>query len=347
MLQIQLESCAHHLQPGELGGVVRFGRLELVPSRIVHEWAVRPLPAPSSDVTTPSHAACALWKRREAPACTPSLGVPFVAGRYRSSCDTLSCLEEVTCCPISGPTTCIDYAVNTKNQTNNAGGLFPFVCPADMVLNGLYRNDENDLGGITKFKCCSIGVPPTAAPTVGATLVAGPYNMSLGGDWVNNGNPVAVQSLIRMANGNLAYAIQEGAHTKIVVTNPAGTTLTARNYEGTIADLPAKAASMDAVNVLADAGAHYTVNKMCVAGPTKPGALHCVSDSLANCVGGPKYSANTGIADLTTALTVCAQTPGCGRIMKYNNNLYYLRKANDPVETNLPFPTYSWFDVTC
>ena len=43
-----------------------------------------------------------------------------------------------------------------QESEQDSHGRRPFACPHDMVLNGLYRTSENDLGGITKFKCCSV-----------------------------------------------------------------------------------------------------------------------------------------------------------------------------------------------
>jgi len=95
----------------------------------------------------------------------------YISGLYRNAnwCQGISCLEEVSCCPISGPTTCIEYPVDLKskaaaNKDPNAN-LYTFTCPHGMVLNGLYRTSENDLGGITKFKCCSVGGTPTPSAT--------------------------------------------------------------------------------------------------------------------------------------------------------------------------------------
>jgi hypothetical protein len=45
--------------------------------------------------------------------------------------------------------------------------LYTFTCPHGMVLNGLYRTSENDLGGISKFKCCSVGPSATGLLNAG------------------------------------------------------------------------------------------------------------------------------------------------------------------------------------
>jgi hypothetical protein len=54
--------------------------------------------------------------------------------------------------------------------SKTATGRRPFACPHGMVWNGLYRTSENDLGGISKLKCCSVGnrVRPSATGLLNA-----------------------------------------------------------------------------------------------------------------------------------------------------------------------------------
>ena len=57
-----------------------------------------------------------------------------------------------------------------SESEQDSHGRRPFACPHGMVWNGLYRTSENDLGGITKFKCCSVGnrVRPSATGLLNA-----------------------------------------------------------------------------------------------------------------------------------------------------------------------------------
>ena len=109
----------------------------------------------SSTCTSATHAHDAPHMRRQSTRRSSTC-------RYRNAnwCQGISCLEEVSCCPISGPTTCIEYPVDLKSRSAvniDPNNLSIFACPHGMVLNGFYRTSENDLGGITKFKCCSVG----------------------------------------------------------------------------------------------------------------------------------------------------------------------------------------------
>jgi hypothetical protein len=80
----------------------------------------------------------------------------------------------------------------------------------------------------------------------------------LTGPWV--GSRIVVQRKFVLPNGNVAYAIQHGEHTKIVVTDPNNIPLTSRAYVGPISELNTRAADMAKVNALTDTQGNYILS---------------------------------------------------------------------------------------
>ena len=106
---------------------------------------------------------------------------------------------------------------------------------------------------------CARAAADAAAP---APTAAGPTcsppplsNFIITGDWV--GARIPVQQRYIQANGNIVYAIQQGQHVKIVVTDKNNITITARNYVGLINELSSRASDMAKVNIMADSTGHY------------------------------------------------------------------------------------------
>ena len=57
----------------------------------------------------------------------------------------------------------------------------------------------------------------------------------------------------------------------------------------------------------------------------KSGGLDCPGNIHANCI-----NQNIGYSDLAAAWKRCGELPECGKIMKYTDGKYYLRRATDP-----------------
>jgi len=75
------------------------------------------------------------------------------------------------------------------------------------------------------------------------------------GDWV--GARIPVQKKYVMSDTNIVYAIQQGEHTKMVVTDKNNLPLTSRYYTGSINDLASRAPNTPIVNTLVDTTGHY------------------------------------------------------------------------------------------
>lgn len=96
----------------------------------------------------------------------------------------------------------------------------------------------------------------STSSTTGSSCPSPPVpSFVITGDWVSS--RIAVQKKFVLPNGNVAYAIQHGVYTKIVVTDPNNIPLTSRVYEGPISELNTRVADMAKVNALVDATGHY------------------------------------------------------------------------------------------
>lgn len=96
---------------------------------------------------------------------------------------------------------------------------------------------------------------PPAAPAAASCPVP---SFVITGDWVGGRFPVEKKYV--MGNRNNVYAIQGGTFTKMVVTDMNNITITARYYNGLIAELDTRAADMAKVNALSDATGHYLLS---------------------------------------------------------------------------------------
>lgn len=75
------------------------------------------------------------------------------------------------------------------------------------------------------------------------------------GDWV--GARIPIQKKHVMADNNIVYAIQQGPHVKMVITDKNNLPFTSRYYTGSINDLASRATNMAAINTLTDTTGHY------------------------------------------------------------------------------------------
>jgi hypothetical protein len=80
----------------------------------------------------------------------------------------------------------------------------------------------------------------------------------LTGPWV--GSRIVVQRKFVLPNGNVAHAIQQGEHTKMVITDTNNIPLTSRYYTGPISELNTRVADMTKVNALVDATGNYILS---------------------------------------------------------------------------------------
>jgi hypothetical protein len=78
------------------------------------------------------------------------------------------------------------------------------------------------------------------------------------GNWV--GARLAVQKRFVLPNSNIVYAIQQGQHVKMVVTDRNNLPITARYYQGSINDLETRASDMVKINSLGDAATNYLLS---------------------------------------------------------------------------------------
>lgn len=103
---------------------------------------------------------------------------------------------------------------------------------------------------------CARAAADAAAPAAaaGPNCPAEP-NFVIFGDWV--GSRIPVQKKHVMTDNNIVYAIQQGEHTKMVVTDKNNLPFTSRYYAGSINDLASRAPNTRVVNTLVDATGHY------------------------------------------------------------------------------------------
>lgn len=76
----------------------------------------------------------------------------FLAGLYRSKCDSLYCLELAKCCSIKGG------SWGSCQETDWAGTFQTegwSTAPSDHFLTGLYRSKEDNLNGIQHISACT------------------------------------------------------------------------------------------------------------------------------------------------------------------------------------------------
>lgn len=92
--------------------------------------------------------------------------------------------------------------------------------------------------------------PACPPPPVPVFVITGP--------WV--GSRIVVQKKFVLPNGNIAHAIQQGQHTKIVVTDPNNIPLTSRAYVGLISELNTRVADMTKVDALTDTQGNYILS---------------------------------------------------------------------------------------
>ena len=105
---------------------------------------------------------------------------------------------------------------------------------------------------------CARAAADAARPAIASGPSCSPpplSNFVITGDWV--GARIPVQERYIQSSGNIVYAIQQGQHVKMVVTDKNNITITARNYVGSISELNTRASDMQKVNVMADSSGHY------------------------------------------------------------------------------------------
>jgi hypothetical protein len=106
---------------------------------------------------------------------------------------------------------------------------------------------------------CARAAADASAPSSASGGTCSPPPISsfvIYGDWISGGR-IPVQQRFIQANGNIVYAIQQGQHVKMVVTDKNNITITARNYVGLISDLNSRASDMSKINAMGDSSGHY------------------------------------------------------------------------------------------
>ena len=107
--------------------------------------------------------------------------------------------------------------------------------------------------------CAAAASAANAAPTASTTCPPPPDpKFVITGDWV--GARIPIQRKFVLPNGNIVHAVQQGEHTKMVVTDKNNLPMTSRAYQGPISELTSRAGDMVKINSLGDATGHYILS---------------------------------------------------------------------------------------
>jgi hypothetical protein len=108
-----------------------------------------------------------------------------------------------------------------------------------------------------KLPACTAAAAAANAPAAAGPNCPAPPEPSfvLYGDWV--GSRIPVQKKFVLPNGNIAYAIQHGEYTKMVITDKNNIPFTSRYYAGLLNELESRVPNTAVARTLPDATGHY------------------------------------------------------------------------------------------